>query len=202
MRRNPMLWMSVAAMAAFALAGCTSGGGGGSADTSGGVDVNVDDDSGLNGSVNVTAPNGQDYNGSIDTGNKSFSWTVENRTGTIDAGNAPSVMKPEAAEEGINVSEGTEEMYLNLSVEGGDVMVLVMAPGCTDEGCAQTDTSTEDKSASFHFMQPDAGEWNVEIRYDDDAVVLAEDSEFDLGIAQLAMTQNGNASAYPPSPPY
>jgi predicted small secreted protein len=203
MRRSPLLMTSVLVLLAFGLAGCTTGGG---TESTAGSDADADADVGADtpiGSGNVSASDGGiSANGTSAAGNFSREWRFENRTGTIDAGMAPAAQDPEAAEESVTVDNGSEEMFLNISVAGADVSIVVRPPDCPDEACAQTGEASEDSPASFRLMKPAEGEWTVEIRWAGDDLVMGTDSEYDLGIATLVMTENGTPSQGPPTPPY
>jgi hypothetical protein len=89
----------------------------------------------------------------------SAQWQSENRTGTIE-GNFLVVQGPEPVEESVDVANGTVAMFLNVSVEGGEVEFRVAAPDCADETCEEV-VPMEGGSGSFSADTPMDGTWRV-----------------------------------------
>src|SRR5919109_3436358 len=159
--RNLMHYSMFALLASFAFAGCTEIGGGGNGGDSDDT-TDDDDDTGFNGTVggNVTAPPVGNATGN---GNVSRAWTYNNITGTMDHGNAPTITPTDPVEEPFDVANGTDEMYVNVSVMGSDLDVYLRPPGCESEDCAQNGEAVEGTEASFRLSLPDEGEWVVEL---------------------------------------
>lgn len=137
--------------------GNVSGGGGNvSGNVSGNASGNASGNFSGNFSGNASIGNGTG-NG---TGNETGT-TRENRTGSISGANLI-VANQATAEEVFTVENGTATLLLNLTVEGDDVEMTVIPPGCEDSSCEQT-AATSDGNASLTVDAPDEGEWTVEL---------------------------------------
>ena len=70
------------------------------------------------------------------------------------------ISDPPQEEESITVRAETRTMFLNLTVDSGELSMKVSAPSCEDESC-QTDVTVSGGQASFEQQQPEQGEWTV-----------------------------------------
>lgn len=142
---------------------------------------NASDQTGGNGTNESNASGNGSASGDQPEGNAtedepSALWTYDNRTGTVSS--TDPFLFPGEAEETFEVENGTLELALNLTADGGELDVCIKQPGadaCTEEA------STEDGNLSWETDDPAGGSWTVELTH----TGLLSSVDYELVIAQL-----------------
>lgn len=187
MRTLPWL-LAVMLIAAPALTGCIGGDGGG--DDEPGNETDDTGDAG-DGSGNGSEANESEDDGFGGDDEEDPSWQSENRTGTVSP---TSQVTGDGASETFTVSDGAEELVLNLTASGGELDMCIMKPGGDGSGnstaassgaqqqeaCSETKT-TQDGNASFQASSPESGDWTVKLTA---AQGTTSEVEYTLTIAQ------------------
>lgn len=161
MERTTVL-LSALLLLAVPLSGCIAGGDDTGPespnDTPNGSDGNQTEDPNESEGNETGNETGNASENETDEGGDGAEWQRENRTGQV-SGVDLGATGPNASES-VNVTEDTQQMYLNVTTEGGELEVRVQPPGCQESSCEET-TTTEEGNASLHFPETTAGTYNV-----------------------------------------
>jgi hypothetical protein len=131
----------------------------------------------VTGGANVTGNGTGNVSGNASAGMQD-QWTQENRSGSVEGLNLMVNEEP-SAEESFVVSNGTDELVLNVSYEGDDLTVTARPPGCESEDC-EVEIPTSGGAGSQSFDQPDEGSWMLVLTAEG---VGPQESTYDLTIA-------------------
>lgn len=154
---NPIILVASLLLLAAALAGCAGGEGEDAEEQSLSTQTNAGNTT-VSASVSA-GPDGAAGAGSVNgTGNASAatSWSYDNRTGTLSGNGIPIAGRPIEKEESFTVPGNTSTLFLNLSADGEELTLLVRAPGCDDNDCAE-ETTTQAGKASVRLSDPAGG---------------------------------------------
>lgn len=134
--------------------------GDGTTDTGDSVSHTYDESDTYTVELTVTNAEGQTDTTSQEVEVEGPEWTYENRSGTVSGENTP--LTTANATEEINVTEGTKELTLNLSAEGGELDVCIRSPDESQDSCT-AEEQTQEGNASWSTESPAGGEWTVEL---------------------------------------
>lgn len=124
--------------------------------------------------------NGTDGNGTDNgTANQTHEWKYENRTGTVSG--LSIIVSTPSEEETWTIENGTLHMFVNVTVEGDDLELVLVPPDCNDASCEQS-ASSGDGPASFEAMPPEEGEWKLVLTAED---IGSVSSDYTIEIATL-----------------
>ncbi len=150
------------------LAGCLGGGG----------DTSLDEQSAA-GNTTTEAPVNE-------SSTPEFTWTHEEKTGTVEGTNAAAVTVG-AEQESVRIVEGATNLILNFTAEDGELWVDIVPPGCS--GGASSDCShradTTDGTSTWSTTNPESGAWTVYLYKGDPGVSPVD---YVVSIDQLAPT--------------
>lgn len=106
-------------------------------------------------------------------------WTYDNRTGTVEGTNA--IVTQASETEDWDVANGTHDLVLNVSAEGGELDLCIRSPDANESDECTDEVSTEDGNATWAASSPPGGQWSVEMT----ASGLGQQSvDYELVIAQ------------------
>lgn len=115
-------------------------------------------------------------------------WTRETYEGWVTGTGAPFgltiVPLSENNQMHFQAEEGVERLHLNLTVEDGELEMLVGGPDCEANSGCEDRVTTSDGEAAYTNETPEPGEWRIRL-FPADPVAL--ESAFELKVAQAIL---------------